>query len=141
MEKYINGSTAYNYGSAVPYESPYSQPKTGIREVPKTHKKDNSRVFARLIAFYLCIIFLVSGGIVYSKVLLMQGQTNIENLEEQVAALTEKNNAKKIQIEQKIDLKKIEEIAISQYGMQRPDKNQTVYVNVVQSDYAEIIEE
>ena len=34
---------------------------------------------------------------------------------------------------------KIEELAITKYGMQRPDKNQTVYVNVIQSDYGEVV--
>ena len=53
--------------------------------------------------------------------------------------LTKENSNKKISIEQSIDLKKIEEIAISQYGMQRLDKNQTVYVKVVQDDYGEVV--
>lgn len=60
-------------------------------------------------------------------------------MEEELSELTETNNNKKIQLEKSVDLKKIEEIAISQYGMQRPDKNQIVYVRVVQSDYGEVI--
>ena len=87
LEKYINGSAAYNYGTAVPYDSPYSQPKTGIREIPKTKTKENSKIFVRLMAFYLSVIFIVAGGIVYSKVRIMQAQTNVENLKEEVSSL------------------------------------------------------
>ena len=69
----------------------------------------------------------------------MQAKTEVLNLEKQYANIVEENTNKKIQMEQSIDLKKIEEIAISQYGMQRLDKNQTIYVKVVQEDYAEIV--
>ena len=139
MDKYVNGSTAYNYGNAVPYQRPYTDRRPTIVEVPKKKVTENSRVAVRLISFYLVMLFVLASSMVYSKVLIMQAQTDVENLQEQVATLTEENNVKKIQIEQSIDLKKIEEIAISQYGMQRPDNNQIVYVKVVQDDYGEII--
>ena len=139
MDKYVSGTTAYNYGSAAPYQTPYTQPKPRLVEVAAPKTNTNARSNAKLLFLYLMMLFIVASGMVYSKVLLMQAQTNVENLQEQVATLTEENNIKKIQIEQNIDLKKIEEIAISQYGMQRPDKNQIVYVKVIQDDYAEII--
>ena len=70
---------------------------------------------------------------------MLQAQTDVSALETELAELTKENSNKKISIEQSIDLKKIEEIAISQYGMQRLDKNQTVYVKVVQDDYGEVV--
>ena len=135
MEKYVNGSAAYNYGNAVPYQRPYTDTRPNLVEVPKKKAAEKSKVAVRLISLYLVMMFVLASGMVYSKVLIMQAKTDVENLQEQVATITEQNNAKKIQIEQSIDLKKIEEIAISQYGMQRPDNNQIVYVKVVQDDY------
>ena len=40
-------------------------------------------------------------------------------------------------MEQSLDLKKVEEIATTKLGMQRPEKHQLVYIDMNNKDYAE----
>ena len=138
MNKYVNGTSAYRIDNVVPYEQQQvARPK--LVEVPAVPAASEARAVAKIICICLFAVALLAGATVYTKVLLMQAQSQVESMEQKLATLTEENNIKKIQLEQSVDLRKIEEIAISQYGMQRPDKNQIVYVRVVQSDYGEII--
>lgn len=139
MDKYVNGTSAYNYGSAAPYaDIPAARPR--LVEVPKTRTSvSDARTIAKIMCACLLIVAVLMAVTVHTQVLLMQAKSTVENMEEELASLTETNNNKKIQLEKSVDLKKVEEIAISQYGMQRPDKNQIVYVRVVQNDYGEVI--
>ncbi len=139
LDKYLNGTSAYNMGSAVPYtDIPAARPY--LVEVPKSAPKvSDARAVAKVICICLLIVTVLMAVTVHTQVLLMQAKSTVETMAEELATLTEENNNKKIQLEQSVDLKKIEQIAISQYGMQRPDKNQIVYVRVVQNDYGEVI--
>lgn len=138
MNKYYDGSSAYKIDTYETTETvkrgPVAVDDSKVFEVRKKRKKA-----VVLLCLYLSVVFAIAIGTVYTKVLLLQAQTDVSSLETQLAEITKENNDKKISIEQSIDLKKIEEIAISQYGMQRLDKNQTVYVKVVQDDYGEVV--
>ncbi len=136
MDKYVSGTSAYSYGSALPYEAQKIRPRLVEVQAPAVSK---NRIIAKTLCVYMAIVTVLLAGILYSQVLVMQAKSSIDTMEQQLAAITEQNSIKKIQLEQSIDLKKIEEIAISQYGMQRPDNNQIIYVRVVQDDYGEVI--
>jgi cell division protein FtsL len=142
LERYFEGSSAYKIDD-LEFNTRYS--KKGLElvknESSATEVNKRRRQAAKSLCSYLLVVFLLASSVVYTKVLLMQAKTEVSNLEKQYANIVEENTNKKIQMEQSIDLKKIEEIAISQYGMQRLDKNQTIYVKVVQEDYAEIVNE
>lgn len=142
MERYFDGSSAYKIDN-LESDTRYSKrgPELVKTEVLASDVNKKRRQVAQSLCSYLLVVFLLASSVVYTKVLLMQAKTDVSNLEKQYANIVEENTNKKIQMEQSIDLKKIEEIAISQYGMQRLDKNQTVYVKVVQEDYAEIVNE
>lgn len=142
MERYFEGSSAYKIDD-LEFNTRYSKkgPELVKNESSVTDVNKRRRQAAKSLCSYLLIVFLLASSVVYTKVLLMQAKTEVSNLENQYANIVEENTNKKIQMEQSIDLKKIEEIAISQYGMQRLDKNQTIYVKVVQEDYAEIVNE
>ncbi len=141
MERYFDGSSAYKMDD-LEFDTTYS--KKGpelVKNEFSASEVNKRRQAAKSLCSYLLVVFLLASSVVYTKVLLMQAKTDVSNLEKQYANIVEENTNKKIQMEQSIDLKKIEEIAISQYGMQRLDKNQTIYVKVVQEDYAEIVNE
>ena len=142
MERYFDGSSAYKIDN-LESDTRYSKrgPELVKNEVLASDVNKKRRQVAQSLCSYLLVVFLLASSVVYTKVLLMQAKTDVSNLEKQYANIVEENTNKKIQMEQSIDLKKIEEIAISQYGMQRLDKNQTIYVKVVQEDYAEIVNE
>lgn len=138
MEKYIYGSSAFKIEDDI-YRHPSTEEIEAKRIAEENEKAALRRKFVRNMCVYGLIVFLLGAGTVYSKVLVMQASSTVQAKETELAKLMEENNNKKIQFEQSIDLKKIEELAITKYGMQRPDKNQTVYVNVVQSDYGEVV--
>lgn len=138
MEKYIYGSSAFKIEDDI-YRHPSTEEIEAKRIAEENKKAALRRKFVMNICVYGLIVFLLGAGTVYSKVLVMQASSTVQAKETELAKLMEENNNKKIQFEQSIDLKKIEELAITKYGMQRPDKNQTVYVNVVQSDYGEVV--
>ncbi len=140
MERYFDGSSAYKIDD-LEFDTRFSKkgPELVRNEFSSSEVNKRRRQAAKSLCSYLLVVFLLASSVVYTKVLLMQAKTEVLNLEKQYANIVEENTNKKIQMEQSIDLKKIEEIAISQYGMQRLDKNQTIYVKVVQEDYAEIV--
>lgn len=138
MEKYIYGSSAFKIEDDI-YRHPSTEEIEAKRIAEENEKAALRRKFVMNMCVYGLIVFLLGAGTVYSKVLVMQASSTVQAKETELAKLMEENNNKKIQFEQSIDLKKIEELAITKYGMQRPDKNQTVYVNVVQSDYGEVV--
>lgn len=138
MEKYIYGSSAFKIEDDI-YRHPDTEEIKAKRIAEENKKAALRKRFVMNMCVYGLIVFLLGAGTVYSKVLVMQASSTVQAKETELAKLMEENNNKKIQFEQSIDLKKIEELAITKYGMQRPDKNQTVYVNVVQSDYGEVV--
>jgi len=142
LERYFDGSSAYKIDD-LEFDTRFSKkrPELVRGEFSSSDVNKKRRQAVKSLCSYLLVVFLLASSVVYTKVLLMQAKTEVSNLEKQYANIVEENTNKKIQMEQSIDLKKIEEIAISQYGMQRLDKNQTIYVKVVQEDYAEIVNE
>lgn len=140
MERYFDGTSAYKIDDRE-IDRRYIQEVTEPKVAEETNREINKRrrQVARSLCAYLLVVFVLASSVVYTKVLLMQAATNVSNLEKHYENMVEENTNKKIRMEQSIDLKKIEEIAISQYGMQRLDKNQTIYVKVVQEDYGEVV--
>ncbi|MBQ8526484.1 MAG: cell division protein FtsL [Clostridia bacterium] len=138
MNRYVYGSSAHKIEDDI-----YRQTDAAAIEAERIAKENKKAQLRKSFLFKMCaygiIIFLLAAGTVYSRVLVMQAATTAEQKQDELMKLIETNNKKKIEFEQNIDLKKIEELAITQYGMQRPDNNQTVYVNVVQQDYGEVV--
>ncbi len=98
----------------------------------------NQRVGSlKFLAFIL--FFIVAAVILLSKNVQVTEQKNkVSDLKKEYNAIVHENKKKEIEINQKIDLKKVEEIAISNYNMNRAKKSQIVYINVEQEDYAVI---
>lgn len=136
MDKYVYGSSAYKIEDDI-----YTQTDSAREESERQAVQRRSARRSFRLHIFICgiILFMLAAGTVYSKVLVMQAAGSVETKREELMQLIEENNKKRIDIEQGIDLKKVEELAITQYGMQRPDKNQTIYVNVVQKDYGEVV--
>ena len=136
MEKYIYGSSAFKLEEEI-----YIQhDKTEHKRIAEENRRAAIRKrIVKSMCMYGLIVFMLAAGTVHSKVLVMQATGTVQAKEAELAKLMEENNNKKIQIEQNIDLKKIEELAITKYGIQRPEHNQTVYGNVVKSDDGEVV--
>lgn len=128
--RYNRTSLAYNVNE-------YSEVDELVSEAKKSSsvKKKNSNLFA-----FICVVYVVS------MIALLLIKT--ANINEQKSALTKIQNEyneilnenKKIEvsINSQIDLRKVEEIAIAQLGMNKPKQSQTVYVSTVPKDYGEV---
>ena len=137
MDRYIYGSSAYKIEDDIYTGSDYAREeeiKKAERHRAKLRSQFRMKIF--LIGF---IVLCLAAGEVYSRVLIMEAQSAVQTKENELKKLIEENNKKKIEYEQSIDLKKVQELAISKYGMQRPAENQIVSVNVVQKDYGEVL--
>ena len=65
-------------------------------------------------------------------------EQEIESLQKQLADLESYTSQKVFELEQSVDLATVEEIATTRLNMQRPEKYQTVYVNIKQDDVTEV---
>ena len=64
--------------------------------------------------------------------------SQIKSLNKELAGIRSYTSQKIIEMERKVDLSEVEEIATTRLGMQRPESYQTIYVDVPQSDKTEV---
>ena len=65
----------------------------------------------------------------------------MEKLKENLETVNSVVVKSEYELEKNIDLKKIEEIAVTKLGMQRPEKHQLVYISMKNNDYCEVKED
>lgn len=123
-----SGSSAYKY------ERYYNEPKKKVKKsVSKKHraKRLGSNVLAIIAVTGLAFILL------FRYACITEMSSNLANLKGQYEEAQSVAVAKEFELEQEVDLKKVEEIATGELGMQRPEKHQIVYVDMQNSDYIE----
>ncbi len=89
----------------------------------------------------MCAIVLVafSAGFMISKfVTVHETQQTIATLEKNLATMESNTSQQIFDLEQSVDLTEIEQEATTRLGMQRPEKYQTIYVNVKRDDVTEM---
>lgn len=88
----------------------------------------------------ICVIIAISlaAGFMISKfVAVNETAQQIKSLQKELATLEAQTSQMVFDMEQSVDLAEIEKEATTRLGMQRPEKYQTVYVNVRQNDMTE----
>lgn len=88
----------------------------------------------------ICAIVLVavSAGFMISRfVAVNEMRQEVESLQKQLTELESATSQMVFDLERSVDLSDIEKEATTRLGMQRPEKYQTVYVNVKQDDMTE----
>lgn len=83
------------------------------------------------------IAFFIIGGIslILQNVQITEQSNKNAELKAHYAQLYSSNKKKEIEINQKIDLKTVEELAVASYNMNRARKEQIVYIDVKGQDY------
>ncbi len=83
------------------------------------------------------IAFFIIGGIslILQNVQITEQSNQNAKLKSQYAELYSSNKKKEIEINQKVDLKTVEELAVASYNMNRARKEQIVYIDVKGQDY------
>lgn len=92
---------------------------------------------ASTVAFILCA-FTMAMILTYRYNIISEKNLQTQELKEELATAEAALLNTKIDVEQQTDLNKIEAYAKQQLGMQKPDKNQTIYVDT--SNTAQTIE-
>lgn len=100
----------------------------------KKHKFRWSVLVVGLICFGLSMVMIQRFAY------LNEIDQEITKVQKQLFLIEASNKQKTLKMEESMDLKKLEEIAISQLGMNKPGKNQVVYVEVTNQDSAEILQ-
>lgn len=139
MDRYIYGSAAHKIEDDISILTDAARKRDAERKAKEERYLAARRMVIRNFVLFGIAFFLLAAGTVYSRMLVDQASVAVVAKQEELMKLIEANNNKRIAREQSIDLDKIKELAITKYGMQRPDNNQTVYVNVVQNDYGEVV--
>lgn len=124
---YESGNAArkreYEYTEKVEKEKRYTK-------VKKTENVNNkaSAIFTVLGVFAMTMIIVYRYGIINEKNL------NAQQLKKELVSTEAAISTAKINVEQNTDLNKIETYAKQQLGMQKPDKNQTIYIDTSNSN-------
>lgn len=135
---YEMGSTAKKREYTNDYQDEQSNVKRryGKNKINRaTNQKTKRRVST--VAFILCV-FTMAMVLTYRYNLISEKNLQAQELKEELAAAESALLNAKIDVEQQTDLNKIEAYAKQQLGMQKPDKNQTIYVDT--SNTAQTIE-
>ncbi len=133
-----------NYGNLA-YQLP-EQYDARLRRKTRTHrittvKRDREQMLYRSKNMRrICVIIAISlaAGFMISKfVAVNETAQQITSLNKELATLEAATSQMIFDMEQSVDLAEIEKEATTRLGMQRPEKYQTVYVNVRQDDMTE----
>ncbi len=96
------------------------------------HKVKILRRMCCTVVITLAAVFMITKFVAVNET-----ASEVESLTKQLEAAQAANSQKVFEVEQSIDLAALEKEAESRLGMQRPSKNQTIYVNVKSDDKTE----
>lgn len=95
----------------------------------KTHK---------VIAICSIVMALCAGFMISRNVAVYEGKNEVEALQKELNQLKEYSSQKAFELDRNLDLEEIERMAKTKLGMVRPEKYQTVYINIKQDDVTEV---
>ncbi len=139
------GRSFYDGNAVRKTELPSYAPNVRIRAVPKTKQstgqtqakqKANARAKLSVIGA-IFLIALAAFCVLYRGVVITDTTNRIEKSQKELNNLVATNKRMEMEIEEALDLKKVESIATDKLGMRRPEKYQTVYVALPQVDHVE----
>lgn len=129
------GNLAYELDHYSDYKKKAEVPQKQVQtRAPAEHKaKLNLQLIFMILLVSLSAYFMISKFVMISET-----EQEIKSLEKQLSNLEAYTSQKTFELEQSVDLTTVEEIATTKLKMQRPEKYQTVYVNIRQDDVTEV---
>lgn len=128
-----NGNLAYKEYQYPPAKKKPQQNKAGKRK--HNQMLNRSKNIRRICA--ILVLSLSAGFMISEFVAVNETKQQVALLEKELSAAESVTSQKMFELERSVDLSEIEEEATSRLGMQRPEKYQTIYVNVKQNDVTE----
>ena len=106
-----------------------------IRHTIKKRMTREKRITYAKLALVILFVILGSMSILIRNVANTETGNRVKKLKEEYTLLCTENQKLEVEIGKKVDLKTIEEIAVSSYGMNRAKKDQIIHINVSGQDY------
>ena len=125
----------YNYHEQPVQYEPIQIPETKVREIVVTKRGAIRRIKALLA---IILVFGLSLFILFRYTQINEYNHNLVKIKKELSQLHKVNSQLRVELDTKIDLNKIEQEAVQKLGMQYPDKNQTIYMEVQKKDFTEI---
>ena len=124
------------------YRPEYQPTQTSLRKKADVsaakHTKVKQKKMNMLVALvYIAVLFSIAFCLVTREVRLYEKSNRVNALQNQLEDAEAATKQAMVASEQAIDLDRIENNALTMYGMSKPQKHQTIYINVRQGDYVE----
>ena len=129
-----DGSSAYKIDEYYDYNRQVQEKHDEQREIARRR----SLINIRKILVITLIVFVISAAFLWTNALLLQSSVEVTRLTGELDDVKARNTQIAFDISSGTDLELIEEKALSDFGMQKPEGYQNVYVDVVQSDYTKM---
>ncbi len=135
-------NNSYNYGTGAYKLEQYEEQ---FHKSERKHKGQASLTYSekatlcKIAVIAVMIASVVASAFIYINVMALRATTKIDALEKELALAVDKNKQKEIEINRNLDLNVIEKKAIEKLGMQKPDNNQIVYIDVKKGSYSEAV--
>lgn len=123
------------------YRPTYQPTQTSLRKkadvsaTKHVKKRKKTSLFVALV--YIAVIFSIALCLVTREVRLYEKSNRVNALVNQLEDAEAATKQAMVASEQAIDLQVIEANALTKFGMSKPQKHQTIYINVRQGDYVE----
>lgn len=108
------------------------------RRAVKTKAKAERVKTHKAIAICSIILTLCAGFMISRNVAVYEGKNEVAALQKELNELKEYSSQKAFELDKSLDLEEIEKVAKTKLAMVRPEKYQTVYVNIKQDDVTEV---
>lgn len=131
--RYYDGTSAYKIEQ---YEI-YTQQVHQKQEAQKKNRSRQSILSRKKLVAVVSGVFVVAVLFLYLNVVLMQTSAQFAAVTRELDDMKMRNAELAFDVASGVDLAVVEAKAKNEYGMQRPESHQNVYVDVKQSDYAE----
>ena len=100
----------------------------------KKKQRVNNKIKVKVV-FAFMVVFALSGFVMYRYALITDLNYKINTKMNALTEVKNENTRLMVKIEKELDLKKIQQFAEENLGMQKPDKSQCTFVKVPRSDF------
>lgn len=128
-----DGTSAYKIEE---YEI-YTKQTQQKQEQQKKSRRTKALINRKKLIAAASVVFVTAVAFLYLNVVLMQASSEYASLTKELEDMKMRNAQLSFDVAAGVDLAEVETKAKNEYGMQRPESHQNVYVDVVQNDYAE----
>jgi len=104
----------------------------------KTVRKQKKKALTGFKKFILTAsLFAVVFSIISGYVKLDEAKNNALMLQKELKSITADNQLLQQKIDSAVDLSLLQKKAVEEYGMVKPERSQTIYVDITREDYSE----